>query len=79
LEFYMKSQASPVAGFGSLPDDALLRQTDLLTIIPFSHATLWRRVADGTFPKQVKLSDRVSAWRVGDVRKWLAEQQAWAV
>jgi predicted DNA-binding transcriptional regulator AlpA len=72
----MKSQASSVAGFGSLPDDALLRQCDLLTLIPFSHATLWRRVGDGTFPKPTKLSERVVAWRVGAVRQWLAQQQS---
>jgi hypothetical protein len=42
--------------------------------VPFSSATLWRRVKAGTFPKPVKLSERVTAWRVEDIRQWLDAQ-----
>lgn len=45
-------------------------------LVPFSSATLWRKVGDGTFPKPVKLSERVTAWRVEDVRRWLDEKAA---
>lgn len=45
-------------------------------ILPVSNATLWRRVKEGTFPKPVKLSERVTAWRVEDVRQWLDAQAA---
>jgi prophage regulatory protein len=44
-------------------------------IIPFSQATLWRKVKDGTFPAPVKLSAGVTAWRVEDVRAWMAERK----
>lgn len=40
-------------------------------IIPFSGPTLWRKVKTGEFPKPIKLSERVTAWRVEDVRAWL--------
>jgi predicted DNA-binding transcriptional regulator AlpA len=63
--------------FDQLPDSGLIRLSDLLpAVIPVSRATLWRRVADGTFPRPVKLSNRVSAWRVCDVRRWSQEQTA---
>jgi predicted DNA-binding transcriptional regulator AlpA len=39
--------------------------------LPLSAATLWRMVAAGSFPKPVKLSSRVTAWRVADVRMFL--------
>lgn len=62
--------------FDTLPDSALIRQSQLLAgIIPFKSATLWRKVKAGQFPKPIRLTEgRVTAWRVGDVRKWLAAQ-----
>jgi len=38
--------------------------------IPFSPATLWRKVKDGSFPKPIKLSNQITAWRVEDLRNW---------
>ena len=57
---------------GELPATGYVRQTQLVpAIIPFSSATLWRNVKAGTFPAPVKLSQRVTAWRVEDVREWM--------
>ena len=66
--------------FDHLPDSALLRESQLVQSpkrphgtapLPFSSATLWRMSKKGTFPKPIKLAQRVTAWRVGDVRAWL--------
>ncbi len=59
--------------FTELPVSGYVRQSDLLRVIPFSAATLWRRVQRGRFPRPVRLSDRVTAWPVGAVRQWLAD------
>ncbi|MCA7084063.1 AlpA family phage regulatory protein [Cupriavidus sp. DB3] len=57
-----------------LPQTGFVRQSQLIpTILPFSGPTLWRKVAAGTFPKPVKLSARITAWRVEDVRKYLED------
>ncbi len=77
-------QAAPAPAFDQLPDSALLREAHLVpspkrpgpAILPFSGPTLWRMVRAGTFPKPLKLSARVTCWRVGDVRQWLAQQGA---
>jgi prophage regulatory protein len=45
-------------------------------IIPISPATLWRKVKVGEFPKPVKLSAGVTAWRVEDVRAWMQSRVA---
>jgi predicted DNA-binding transcriptional regulator AlpA len=45
-------------------------------IVPFSSATLWRKVRSGEFPAPVKLSDRVTAWRVEDIRAWMQSRSA---
>jgi len=42
--------------------------------VPISKSTLWRRVRTRTFPEPVKLSERITAWRVEDIRRWIAEQ-----
>lgn len=45
-------------------------------ILPFSSPTLWRMVKSGKFPAPVKLSERVTAWRVEDVRAWMQTRTA---
>jgi len=66
--------------FDQLPDSAYIRESQLVQSskrpgqpapLPFSAPTLWRKVKDGTFPKPVHLSTRVTAWKVGEVRAWL--------
>ena len=60
-----------------LPAVGYVRQSQLIpTIVPFSSATLWRRVNSGGFPRPVKLSERVTAWRVEDIRAWMNDRRA---
>ena len=75
--------ARAIPSFDALPDSAFIREAQLVQSpkrpgapapLPFSAPTLWRKVAAGTFPKPRRLSERVTAWRVGDVRAWLAAQ-----
>lgn len=47
--------------------------------LPFSRATLWRKVADGSFPKPIKLGERTSVWRVEVVRAWMDDIEARAL
>jgi predicted DNA-binding transcriptional regulator AlpA len=51
-----------------------LRRPQVLALVPISKANLWRRVTAGTFPAPLKLSPRVTVWRVEDVRRWIEEQ-----
>lgn len=54
------------------PKAGFVRQSEIIpNPIPFSPATLWRKVKDGSFPAPVKLSVRVTAWRVEDIRAWM--------
>ncbi len=61
--------------FKNLPDEALVRLAWLIAvgILPFSAATLWRHIAAKKFPPGIKISAGCTAWRVGDVRAWLAD------
>ncbi|WP_076565283.1 AlpA family phage regulatory protein [Janthinobacterium sp. TND4EL3] len=67
---------SPSANI-ELPATGFVRQANLIpNVIPFSAATLWRRVKSGEFPAPVKLSARVTAWRCEDVHAWMQSRMA---
>jgi len=59
--------------FDNLPNEAFIRQSQLINggIVPFSASTLWRRIRVGRFPRPTKLSDQITAFRVGEIRQWL--------
>lgn len=71
--------------FDQLPGGAWLRESQLVRSpkrpnstapLPFSAASLWRGVKNGTFPAPYKLSARVTAWKCSDVRAWMAARSA---
>lgn len=71
------AQPSSAALGINLPASGYLRQSQLIPlVIPFSSATLWRKVKSGDFPAPVKLSERITAWRVEDVRAWMQSRNA---
>ncbi|WP_434053845.1 MAG: AlpA family phage regulatory protein [Roseibium sp.] len=39
--------------------------------IPVSKSTWWAGVKDGRFPKPLKLGERITVWRVEDIRALL--------
>jgi hypothetical protein len=45
-------------------------------LVPWSSATLWRKVKAGDFPAPVKLSENVTAWRSSEVLAWLQNRGA---
>jgi prophage regulatory protein len=51
------------------------KKGDVIGILPISAVTLWRWVKEGRFPKPVKLSAGTVAWRVEDVRAWMADKE----
>jgi predicted DNA-binding transcriptional regulator AlpA len=77
---------SSIPSFDDLPDSAFIRASHLVrdtkhpnrpVPLQISMSTLWRYcAAGGTFPKPVKLSSGITAWRVGEVRAWLNNRAA---
>ncbi|RIJ23960.1 AlpA family phage regulatory protein [Henriciella barbarensis] len=55
-----------------LPETGFLRLKSILAPygpIPVSKSTWWAGVKDGRFPKPKKLGERVTVWRVEDIRE----------
>ena len=72
-----------IPSFDELADTAYARLSQLIrdpkrptrpAPLPFSAATLWRKVRTQSFPAPTKLGDAITAWKVGDVRAWLRAQ-----
>lgn len=64
----------PAIDFDNLHDSALLREREILPLLPWSSPTLWRRVKTGDFPEPIRLEGRITAWRWASVRAWLEAQ-----
>ena len=67
-----RSIPDALKNFDSLPDSANVRQPVVQGLFGCSSATVWRNVKKGIIPAPRKLSERVTAWNVGDLRKALA-------
>ena len=61
--------------FDLLPDSANVRQPVVEALFGCSAATVWRMVKRGTLPAPRKLSERITAWNVGALRKLLTGQE----
>lgn len=61
----MKAVAFPETGFVRLPQ--------ILAVFPVGKTTWWEGVRSGKYPKGIKLSERVTAWRAEDILALIAE------
>lgn len=54
--------------FSDLPDCARVRLPVVMGLYGCSAASVWRMAANGRIPKPEKISDGITAWKVGDLR-----------
>lgn len=54
-----------------LPRSGYVRESTVLRFIPFGRSTLWAKAKRGEFPRPVKISQRVTAWRAEDIWTWI--------
>jgi hypothetical protein len=73
----------PLEPLDSLPATGYVRIRQLVGdpatgrpgLIPISRASIWRLVKAGKFPAPIKLSDKITVWRVEDIREWMKGQR----
>jgi len=53
---------------------SLLRLPMVKQTTGLSKSTIYARIAEGTFPKQIPLGPRLVVWVEADVQDWIAEQ-----
>ena len=67
----MKTKTYPEIGFLRLRD--IFGDKNNPGIIPVSRSSWYKGIAEGRYPKPVKLGERISAWRIKDIRKLIEE------
>jgi predicted DNA-binding transcriptional regulator AlpA len=58
--------------FDELPDTARIKIATVLAVTSVSHATIYRWMALGKFPKPHKIGNSQNMWSVGEVRRALS-------
>ena len=53
--------------------EATLRLADVAQRTNLSKATIYRLMAEQKFPRQVRISHKVSVWREADVNQWVCD------
>jgi prophage regulatory protein len=57
--------------------ERILRLSDVLYRTGLSRTTLYRKIAEGTFPHQVRISQKGSGWRASAVETWIDDPVAY--
>lgn len=58
----------------ALPD-ALLNVKTVSAVTALSAASIYRKLAAKAFPAPIRMGQRCTRWRSGDVRNWIQAQQ----
>lgn len=51
--------------------DALLKLSDVMQQTKLGHTYIYRAMHKGTFPKQLKITERCVRWRKSDIVDWI--------
>jgi prophage regulatory protein len=55
-------------------NNKFLRLPQVRATTGLSKSTIYARIAEGTFPKQIPLGPRLVVWVESDIQNWIAEQ-----
>ena len=56
--------------------DRIIRLKTVLARTGLTRSTIYRKIAEGTFPTQLKISTNGSGWRESDINRWIADPVA---
>ncbi|MDU1667641.1 MAG: AlpA family phage regulatory protein, partial [Bradyrhizobium sp.] len=52
--------------------DRIIRMNTVRDRTGLSRSTIYRKIAEGTFPPQIKISINGAGWRESDIDRWVA-------
>ena len=53
--------------------ERIIRHKTVLDRTGLSRSTIYRKIAEGTFPSQVKISIHGAGWRESAINRWIAD------
>ena len=57
--------------------DRIIRFNTVRARTGLSRSTIYRKIAEGTFPAQLKISTNGAGWRESDINRWIADPAGW--
>ena len=57
--------------------DRIIRLPTVLDRTGLSRSTLYRKIAEGTFPTQLKISVHGAGWRESEINGWIDDPMGW--
>ena len=55
--------------------DRIIRLRTVLARTGLSRSTIYRKIAEGTFPPQLKISANGTGWHESEINRWIALRQ----
>ncbi len=60
-----------------LVPDRIVRLKTVLARTGLSRSTIYRKIAEGTFPPRIKISVNGAGWKESDINRWIENPVAW--
>ena len=57
--------------------ERIIRLKTVLARTGLSRSTIYRKIAEGTFPTQIKISVNGTGWHESDINRWIADPVSW--
>ncbi|WP_316232329.1 AlpA family transcriptional regulator [Bradyrhizobium sp. SZCCHNR1051] len=57
--------------------DRIIRLKTVLARTGLSRSTIYRKIAEGTFPAQIKISVNGTGWHESEISRWIRDPVSW--
>lgn len=57
--------------------DRIIRLNTVRFRTGLSRSTIYRKIREGTFPAQIRISINGAGWKESDINRWIANPVAW--
>ncbi|WP_265975703.1 helix-turn-helix transcriptional regulator [Brucella intermedia] len=57
--------------------DCIIRLNTVLARTGLSRSTIYRKIREGTFPAQLRISINGAGWKESDINRWVENPVAW--
>jgi len=57
--------------------DRIIRFDTVRSRTGLSRSTIYRKIKEGTFPAQLKISTNGAGWKESDINRWVANPAGW--
>ncbi len=56
-------------------EDRYIRIKELAVMLGIARSTIYRLLKEEKFPKQIKLTERTSVWRLSVINQWISDRE----